>query len=48
MSATRKSKPLGMSTTELLSGKMAELLMTVTMPRQEDVMFVTRRDCSRT
>jgi hypothetical protein len=48
MSASRKSKTLRMSTTKLMSGKMAKLLMIVTMPKQEDVVIVTRRDCSRT
>jgi hypothetical protein len=47
MSALRKSKTLRMSTTKLMSGKMAQLLMIVTMPNQENVMIVTRRDCSR-
>ena len=47
MSGSRKSKTLRMSTTKLMSGKMTKLLMIVTMPKQEDVMIVTRRDCSR-
>ena len=47
MSASRKSKTLRMSTTKLMSGKMAKLLMTVTMPQQEDVMIEPRKDCSR-
>ena len=48
MSALRKSKTLRMSTTKLMSGKMAKLLMIVTMPQQEAVMIEPRKDCSRT
>jgi hypothetical protein len=47
MSASRKSKTLRTSTTKLMSGKMARLSMIVTVPKQEDVMIATRRDCSR-
>ena len=48
MSASRKSKTLRMSTTMLMSGKTARLMMIVTMPQQEDVMIKTKTDRSRT
>ena len=47
-SASRKSKTQRMSTTKLMSGKMASLLKIVMMLQQEDAMIKTRKDCLRT
>jgi hypothetical protein len=47
MSALRKYKTLRMSITKLMSGKMAELLMVVTMSPQVDVMIKTKEGCLR-
>jgi hypothetical protein len=43
----RKTKTPRMSTTKLMSGKMARLMMIVTMPQQENVKIETKTDCSR-
>ena len=48
MSASRKFKTPRMSTTNLMSGKMAKMLMIVTMPQQGDMMIKTKKDRSRT
>ena len=47
MYAWRKSPTRRMYTTELTSGKMTKQLMIMTMPKQEDVKIVTKRDCLR-
>jgi hypothetical protein len=47
MSALRKYKTLRMSITKLISGKMAKLLMVVTMSPQVDVMIKTKEGCLR-
>ena len=46
--ALRKSTTLRMFTTRLMSDKMPMLLRFVMMPKLENVMIVSRRDCSRT
>jgi hypothetical protein len=47
MSALRKSTTLRIFTMRLMSDKMSTLLRFVRMFKLEDVMSVTRRDCSR-
>jgi hypothetical protein len=48
MYTLRKSMILRTFTMRLMSDKISTLLRFMTMPQLEDVMYVTRRDCSRT
>ena len=48
MSALRKSTTQKISTTKLISGKMAMLLVVMTRPKQVAMMYRPRADCSMT